>query len=257
MGSYRPSPEAGHTYAWNIFSRPCLMTSSPRPQPTPWRQYDLDHPRPTEGVLFDPKRNGFYSWSKPNRMDNQRFTSQDGLSDQESWSQSTITSHSGSGYDVNGNTVSSNSRRRFYGRRDRSRNSNNRRQTSFKPQRTIWPKRMGEQYWDDDQVNFYGSQDLPVTSEEDSWRKLARPKTGSLYAPGDGQFYHWGGQNNDTDCLDVSLILCRHELRRLFPEEDSEDEEPTHSVQENRKEVQRYSAFHRDLMRQRDEMHAA
>ncbi|RUS89130.1 hypothetical protein EGW08_003138 [Elysia chlorotica] len=164
------------TYAWNIFSRPCLMTSSPRPQPTPWRQYDLDHPRPTEGILFDPKRNGFYSWSKPNRMDNQRFTSQDGLSDQESWSQSTITSRSGSGYDVNGNTVSSNSRRRFYGRRDRSRN-----------------------------------------------------------------------------CLDVSLILCRHELRRLFPEEDSEDEEPTHSVQENRKEVQKYSTFHRNLTRRRDE----
>ncbi|RUS88606.1 hypothetical protein EGW08_003632 [Elysia chlorotica] len=258
MGSYRPPPEAGHTYAWNIFSRPWLMTSSSGPQPISWRQYDLDHPRPSEGILFDPERNGFYSWSKSNRTDTQSFTSQDGISDLESWSQSTVTSHNVSGYDVNGNRVPSNTRQRSYGRRDGFRNQKTHHHRSVHPQRKFWPKRMGEQYWDDDQINFYGRQNPPVTSEGDSWRKLARPKTGSLYAPGDGQFYHWAGHNNtNTDCLDVSLIMYRCELRRLFPEEDSEDEESAHFEQETRKEVQRYSAFRKDLMKRRHAMKAA
>ena len=30
-------------------------------------------------------------------------------------------------------------------------------------------------------------------SENDSWRTLLIPQTGTLYDPTDGQFYHWDG----------------------------------------------------------------
>ncbi|KAK3801618.1 hypothetical protein RRG08_053687 [Elysia crispata] len=259
MSTYRPPPQEGFTYAWNIFSRPWLRTASPRPQPIPWGQFELDHPRQNK------KKN---SWNRSNRANNQIYSTPDGVGEREIFNQSTFSSHNRSTY------LSSNARRRLLS--DQGRKHNSRRQRPFYPRRTFWPKRMGQQYWDDDKINFYGSQDIPVTSENDSWRTLLIPQTGTLYDPTDGQFYHWDGtklcrepwtgsesvQSSGSECHDVSMILCRHELRRLFPEEDTEDEEvyssdddsSTHSVQNGKKEVHSYTAFHRNLMRRRDEL---
>ncbi|KAK3801621.1 hypothetical protein RRG08_053690 [Elysia crispata] len=273
---YAAPRQEGFTYAWNIFSRPWLRTASPRPQPIPWTQFERDHPRPTGGILFDPERNIYY---RSSFRDHQRYGSPDIIRQPDFCSQSTNSSHDGSEFDMNKSRGSLNDRKRLFNRQCGLNKPNNRCQRPFYPRRTFWPKRMGQQYWDDDKINFYGSQNIPVTSENDSWRTLLIPQAGTLYDSTDGQFYHWDGtklcrepwtgsgsiESSDSECHDVSMILCRHELRRLFPEEDTEDEEvyssdddsSTHSMQNERKEVHSYSAFHRNLMRRREEQRAS
>ena len=98
-------PQEGFTYAWNIFSRPWLRTASHRPQPIPWGQYELDHPRQNK------EKN---SWNKSNRANSQIYSTPVGVDEREILNQSTFSSHNSSA------NVSSNTRKRLFSRQDRS-----------------------------------------------------------------------------------------------------------------------------------------
>ena len=98
-------PQEGFTYAWNIFSRPWLRTASPRPQPIPWGQLELEH-------LRQNRKNN--SWNRSNRANNQIYSTPDGVGEREIFNHSTFSSHNRSTY------LSSNARRRLLSDQGRS-----------------------------------------------------------------------------------------------------------------------------------------